>query len=382
MSIPDCVALLQAWPEIASTSGVTASNCCSAVGIQCSGNRVISLSLNGYSWSTANLGVKTAIGGLSINPGNPIPTALFQLTALQTLWMTGAGLTGPIPSGFAAFTQLGDLHIESNSLTGGFPDDWSQLTNLRYFHADDNQLSVLPSSGSIASPNVLLKTCLIQNNKFTGTVPDGWLQGNLKYSWVDLYGSCLSGVSATLNAKLCFVNCNWYDQQATSSSCGGADTSFESKCWEVNPACPNVMQFPNGGGAPVVVPTSAHTSGAVVSSTSTSTSDIQTSTSPVSPLLSSLLPTSTLSDAASASDSSSTSASTSSPATSATSTFTDSFNSSSTASTTLTLTTTTTSSTKPAGSTAVAVTTAPSSSATGQALLISLLFVAGFAFLL
>ncbi|KAI9327262.1 hypothetical protein BDR26DRAFT_875663 [Obelidium mucronatum] len=233
-AIADCVSLLKAWPELASTSGVTTTNCCSISGVSCSGNRITYMSLNGYSYSTANLGVKTAIGGLQINPGNPIPTALFELTAMGTLWMAGAGLTGPIPTGFAAMTQLVQLHIESNKLTGGFPDDLAQMKSLMFFHADDNLLSVLPTTNSIANGNVLLKTCLIQNNRFTGIVPDGWLGGNMASSWVDLWGNCLSGVGPELNARLCAVNCDWYDQQ---NDCPGVNTSFQSKCWEVNPSC-------------------------------------------------------------------------------------------------------------------------------------------------
>ncbi|ORY38607.1 hypothetical protein BCR33DRAFT_720630 [Rhizoclosmatium globosum] len=248
--LADCLTLLRAWPEIATTSGVTATNCCSAPGVSCTGDRITYLSLNGYSYSTADLGVKTPIPGLQVNPGNPIPTALFDLSEVGTLWMAGVGFTGPIPSGFPKMTQLVQLHIESNKLTGGFPDDWSQLTNLRYFHADDNLLSVLPDSNSIASINVLLKTCLIQNNRFVGTVPDGWNAGNLPGTWVDLYGNCLSGVGTWLNTRLCQVNCNWYDQQA---SCPGVDTSFQSKCWEVVSSCPKEIKFPANGGPVITV---------------------------------------------------------------------------------------------------------------------------------
>ncbi|KAJ3027590.1 UNVERIFIED_CONTAM: hypothetical protein HDU68_003523 [Siphonaria sp. JEL0065] len=267
-SIADCVSLLKAWPELSNTSGVTASNCCSGVsGVTCTDNRITTMSLNGYSYSTANLGVKTMIGGLQINPGNPIPTALFELTGLTNLWMTGAGLTGPIPSGFSTLQQLNQLHLESNKLTGGFPDDWAQMPNLRYFHADDNLLSILPTTNSIASPNVLLKTCLIQNNRFTGIVPDGWLSGNMAVSWVDLWGNCLSGVGPQVNALLCGVNCNWYDQQA---NCAGVDTSFQSKCWEVNPACKHEIQFPSGGSVVTGVPPAAASTTATSVSTSMS----------------------------------------------------------------------------------------------------------------
>ncbi|ORY38608.1 L domain-like protein [Rhizoclosmatium globosum] len=270
--IADCVSLLKAWPEIATTSAVTATNCCSAYGVTCNAdNRIVSLSLNGYSYSTADLGVMTGIGGLQVNSGNPIPTALFELTQIYNLWMAGVGFTGPIPSGFSALTQLSEFHIESNKLTGGFPEDWAQLTSLRYFHADDNLLSVLPTTGSIASPSVLLKTCLIQNNRFTGTVPDEWVQGNLQYSWLDLYGNCLSGVSAQLNTRLCAVNCNWYDQQA---NCPGADTSFQSKCWEVVPSCPNQIQFPASGAVTIAAPAAGAVG--VTSQTSVTTSTTTT----------------------------------------------------------------------------------------------------------
>ncbi|KAJ3074185.1 hypothetical protein HDU98_011937 [Podochytrium sp. JEL0797] len=272
MSIADCVSLLKAWPELAANQGVTTSNCCSVSGVSCnSDNRITTMSLNGYSFSTANLGVKTSIGGLMINPGNPIPLALFELTEISNLWMTGAGLSGEIPEGWAAMTQLNELHLESNQFTGGFPNDWAHLPNFQFFHADDNLLTILPTTNSIASPSLKLKTCLIQNNRFSGKVPDEWMGSNLIGSWVDLWGNCLSGVSAEVNAVM-------YDQQA---NCAGVDTSFESKCWEVNPKCANVINHPQNGGAPISIPVAALATSAAAASATAVTTGAATTTSAV-----------------------------------------------------------------------------------------------------
>ncbi|KAI8610909.1 hypothetical protein BC830DRAFT_1143623 [Chytriomyces sp. MP71] len=182
-ALQDCVSLLKAWPELAQTMGMTSSNCCSIGGLSCNGQaRVTTLALNGYSFSTADLGNKAGIGGLAVNPGNPIPTALFDLTAMQTMWMTGAGLTGEIPTGFGRMQSLYELHLESNELVGGFPSDWSQLLNLRYFHADGNKLSILPGPDNLGAPGMLLKTFLLQNNQFTGHL-SSWVGTNLQGTW-------------------------------------------------------------------------------------------------------------------------------------------------------------------------------------------------------
>ncbi|KAJ3110472.1 hypothetical protein HK100_003024 [Physocladia obscura] len=282
MSIPDCVSLLSAWPEIATTAGATSANCCSVSGVTCTNDRITALFLNGYSYTSAALGVKTYFGGLQVNAGNPIPTALFELTEIGNLWMAGVGLTGPIPTGFGKLTNLVELHIESNSLTGGFPDDWADLKNLLFFHADNNQLSgELPGSTSIAATGTKLQTFLVQNNSFTGDVPDAWIEGLMDGVWIDLYGNCLTGVSAELNSFLCNIgnpskpNCAWFDLQ--NPICTDNNSNFMSKCWEVNPNCPVgiIADEPNrviNVGTTLPSPTSSTTAESVVTTTTADSS--------------------------------------------------------------------------------------------------------------
>ncbi|KAJ3352581.1 hypothetical protein HDU83_007888 [Entophlyctis luteolus] len=283
-ALSDCVTLLSAWPELASTSGVTASNCCSVSGVSCSAGRITTLTFAGFSYSTANLGVYTGIGGLSINKGAAIPSALFDLSELSVLWIAGAGLTGPIPSGFSRLTNLYELHIESNALTGGFPDDWSSFTSLRYFHADNNQLSGDVSSALASVSALELKTLLIQNNSFTGTVPNAWANAAISDGWVDLYGNCLSSADADVNSKMCQINCNWFDLQNT--ACADV-TAYLSQCWNANPSgcTANVIADEPGrvinvvNGVPVGVASASSSSSSNASpavSSSAASSDVST----------------------------------------------------------------------------------------------------------
>ncbi|KAI8926155.1 hypothetical protein BC831DRAFT_457715 [Entophlyctis helioformis] len=120
----DCAVLRTAFP-----AQFGAGDCCVGTAAFCGfGNRVIRLSMSGV--------------GLS----GPIPAALKDLTALQTLILSNNGLSGPIPS-FLGDLPLVSLWLDRNQLEGPIPASLGSRASLRQLLLDSNRLSgPLPST--------------------------------------------------------------------------------------------------------------------------------------------------------------------------------------------------------------------------------------------
>ncbi|KAI9327509.1 hypothetical protein DFJ73DRAFT_863491 [Zopfochytrium polystomum] len=294
----DCALLLQAWPNLASI-GMTASNCCSGFGsiIACDGNDRITSIGTGYSDSNALTPELTG--------GGPIPQQIFQMTQLNNIWFQHSGLTGPIPTGFGSLQNLEGLHLHYNNLYGEVPDDIANLPNLNYLHLEGNQLGPnLPASwGNNPGAFKNLKTALFHTNLFVGTVPASWGNNGMKYTYLEVFGNCLSGLEDTsLNGVYCTTGCqyaggtiiSYYDPQKPANACPpNTVSSYHANCLGGYPAVCNTQNCIADNAAPasasdfaappgwgnVVVPTPNTVTSASTSSASSSSSSADSSSS-------------------------------------------------------------------------------------------------------
>lgn len=102
---------------------------------------------------------------------DPIPNSLWTMNGLRRLFLNGNNFTGSFPSDVISLTNLIELDLGDNEFTGSIPSNiGSTLTNLVSLDVSFNQLSgAIPTSvGNLVG----LETLFLENNAFTGTVPD------------------------------------------------------------------------------------------------------------------------------------------------------------------------------------------------------------------
>ena len=61
---------------------------------------------------------------------NKIPTELFELSMLESLFLENARLVGSLPTQLGLLTTLRELSLKGNALTGAVPTEWNDLVNL------------------------------------------------------------------------------------------------------------------------------------------------------------------------------------------------------------------------------------------------------------
>ncbi|KAL2612585.1 hypothetical protein R1flu_024277 [Riccia fluitans] len=59
---------------------------------------------------------------------------------IQTLNLTGMGLSGPIPEDISSLPELTEIYLDNNNLSGIIPESLASLTNLTILALDNNQL--------------------------------------------------------------------------------------------------------------------------------------------------------------------------------------------------------------------------------------------------
>ena len=108
-----------------------------------------------------------------------IPLCLFQMPLLQTLHLSGNGLTGSFPSDLEISPSLEDLSLSHNSLTGSIPDSiqkryWSEL-DLSFNRID----GVILHNFNKADHNAKLR---LENNRLSGPIPNSSIRNMTNFS--------------------------------------------------------------------------------------------------------------------------------------------------------------------------------------------------------
>ncbi|PRP76451.1 putative LRR receptor-like serine/threonine-protein kinase [Planoprotostelium fungivorum] len=105
----------------------------------------------------------------------PIPSSIYGLTQLVTLWMDTNGLTGSVSPNIGKLVHLQYLNFGVNDLTGSLPDTICNLKSLTYLNFGTNKLSggIPTCIGNLT----LLRQFFMDTNSLTGTVPPSF--GNL-----------------------------------------------------------------------------------------------------------------------------------------------------------------------------------------------------------
>jgi hypothetical protein len=173
-------------------------------GVTCSGSKVTEIKLSGLGLSGSmgyQLASMTSITTFDMsnnNIGNQIPYALPP--NVQSLNLAGCGFTGGLPYSISQMTSLRSLNVARNqiqgqlsdmfgslsslttmdlsfnAMTGDLPQSFSSLSSLRDLYVQNNQFS-----GTIdVLANLPLKTLNVENNRFTGWIPDQLKNINLQ----------------------------------------------------------------------------------------------------------------------------------------------------------------------------------------------------------
>ncbi|XP_018476193.1 leucine-rich repeat receptor protein kinase HPCA1 isoform X2 [Raphanus sativus] len=175
------------------------------VGIKCSSDRVVSISLG-------NLNVEGKISGdiaalselqildLSYNTGltGPLPPNIGELKKLKNLILVGCSFTGQIPESIGQLEQLLYLSLNLNQFSGKIPASIGRLSKLYWFDIADNQIEgTLPVSNGTSSPglDMLLQTKHFHfgKNKLSGHIPENLFSSNMTLIHVLFDGNQFTG---------------------------------------------------------------------------------------------------------------------------------------------------------------------------------------------
>ncbi|KAK4480780.1 hypothetical protein RD792_011631 [Penstemon davidsonii] len=150
------------------------------MGITCSGSRVTEIKISGLQLN-GNMGYQldklTSVTTFDIsnnNLGNQIP---FQLPPnVQRLDLASCGFNGVFPYSVSQMTSLKYLDLSFNSMTDILPQSFQSLTSINDMYLQNNQFT-----GTIdVLANLPLQNLNIENNHFTGYVPDQLRSINLQ----------------------------------------------------------------------------------------------------------------------------------------------------------------------------------------------------------
>ncbi|CAN4108250.1 unnamed protein product [Withania somnifera] len=177
-------------------------------GIGCRNSRVVSITLSSINLRGQLSGDIQGLSeletlDLSYNKDltGALPQSIGKLTKLSNLILVGCGFSGPIPDSIGSLTRLVFLSLNSNKFFGVIPATIGYLTELYWLDLADNQLTgTIPvSSGREPGLDMLVHTkhfhfgknqlsgeiparlfhsnlslihLLVENNNFTGNIPD------------------------------------------------------------------------------------------------------------------------------------------------------------------------------------------------------------------
>ncbi|EFH40272.1 leucine-rich repeat family protein, partial [Arabidopsis lyrata subsp. lyrata] len=162
------------------------------VGITCTNNRVVSISLVNHNLEGTLSEYISALSeleilDLSFNTGltGPLPPNIGNLKKLKNLILVGCGFSGQIPESVGSLEQLIKLALNSNKFNGTIPASVGRLSKLDWFDIDDNRIEgELPISNGTSSPglDMLLQTQHFHfgKNKLSGDIPEKLFSSNMK----------------------------------------------------------------------------------------------------------------------------------------------------------------------------------------------------------
>lgn len=127
------------------------------------------------------------------NPGvtGTLPEGLQQLTSLNRLMLQWCELNGEIPSWIGKMTGLRSLGLGSNGLSGTVPAEIGALDKLEILGLDGNQLY---GNIDLFFPMTDLKSLYLDNNYFSGTLSDAWMDSLSLLEEMDMSDNVLNGV--------------------------------------------------------------------------------------------------------------------------------------------------------------------------------------------
>lgn len=165
----------------------------------------------------------------SIPGGLPSLQCLFNMTSLQTLHLSGNGITGSIPSDLEVGESLQDLSLSYNLLTGSIPLVIQEKTNWLNLDLSFNKLSgILHDSFATPSEKTSIKMMV---NRLSGIIPSSIreastieiLQGNI----FDCHNIVVGDGQASARKRQLPVN----DQYAANYNCGSESVNVALYVW-------------------------------------------------------------------------------------------------------------------------------------------------------
>ena len=119
-----------------------------------------------------------------------LPDTLQKLKQLSLIVFSGSSISGTIPSWIGQWTSMTFLSLSANDINGTLPDSLASLTDLVVFAVDDNTMT---GDLSVLTGLTKLNELYIDNNRFTGTVDDTFLQNLSNLRVLDAFGNLLEG---------------------------------------------------------------------------------------------------------------------------------------------------------------------------------------------
>uniref|UniRef100_A0A1J3K1V3 non-specific serine/threonine protein kinase n=2 Tax=Noccaea caerulescens TaxID=107243 RepID=A0A1J3K1V3_NOCCA len=175
------------------------------VGITCSNDRVVSISLGNLNLEGKLSGDISALSELQIldlsyntQLSGPLPSNIGNLKNLRNLILVGCSFSGQIPESIGSLEELIYLSLNLNKFSGTIPASIGRLSKLYWFDIADNQIEGnIPVSNGTSSPglDMLLETKHFHfgKNKLSGEIPDKLFSSNMTLIHVLFDGNRFTG---------------------------------------------------------------------------------------------------------------------------------------------------------------------------------------------